>query len=247
MKKDDAVNEALKDVEWSLDGLYDSPNLVVQLSAIAAAIPMSIYNQVLYGVRGVSSKTFEEADRQLGAALRQLQPQRQLVVEVAQQLAPRTAQPVVLADGTWPSVNERQPRAILCGARGELVSGRSNGPAGTYVFAQAPDVALEIQVLNAALKGKGGANPKLALCLEGRATLVRVSDGAKLHSTVINYKGGGHTFAKWAADDARLFRQEMEKAYREFSGSVVEQLAARQLIVPAAAGNVFLAGGANPR
>jgi hypothetical protein len=101
-----------------------------------------------------------------------------------------------------------------------------------YVLGQGPDTALEIQVLSTALMGKGQANPSLAVCVEARARLLRVSDGQELFSGLVHYRSREHKYTTWAAHDARLFRQEMERCNRDLSRAAVDQLVARGLIAP---------------
>jgi hypothetical protein len=219
LTKDEAVAEAISDVEWSLDGLQNSRNLGVQLSAFAAAIPMSLCKQTVGLLRGVTSKKFRSADRQLTTALIRTKPQKDLAEQVALQLAPWQSEPVMLARNTLSTA------AGSGSARTSLVGAAS-------MPSQDADTVLEVQVRSAALTGEGGVNPSLALCLEARATLFRVSDHVELYSCPVHYRGEKRKFTKWAANDARLFRQELKRCYHDVSTTMVDQLVARGVISP---------------
>jgi hypothetical protein len=105
----------------------------------------------------------------------------------------------------------------------------------------AGDKVLKIEVLSAALQGNGSINPSLALHLEARATLLRGDDGREIYSCPVHYCGRAHKFTTWAAHDAKLFREELQRCYGELSSTVIDQLIARRLIAPGENPNLFLA------
>jgi len=258
LTKDDAVPAAMEEVSWSLDGLQNSRNWAVQLAACAAAIPISLWHQTVIGIGSPSAKKYAAAEAQLSAAVRQVRPQKDLTCAVAGYLAQRTSQPVMLVEGTVPTgdggalkaapagarvptdpgaftaADRSRAGVTLCGLRGTRVGAASGQLAEGCVLGQGPDTALEIQVLSAALTGKGQANPTLAVCVEARARLLRVSDGQELFSGLVHYRNREHKFTEWAANDARLFRQEIEQCYRDLSRAAVDQLVARGFIAPEA-------------
>jgi hypothetical protein len=241
LQREEAQEEALSDVAWSLDGLQFSRNSIVQLSACAAAIPLSLWKQTVAGIRGLSSKQYLSAESQLSAAAQAGFPHEELANQVAQQLAPRTAQPVVLVRKPPIAEAEDEPTVMRCMARGTLAwlpPGQT--PAG-YLAAQGNDTALEIHIVNAALKGKRGINPQLALCVEAQATLYRVSDGAEIYSFPILYRGEGRKFVDWAANDAKPFREELKRCYRQMGDALVDQLVARGVLAPSKAPQPTLA------
>jgi hypothetical protein len=57
----------------------------------------------------------------------------------------------------------------------------------------------------------------------------------------VHYRGRAHKFTPWAAHDAKLFREELQRCYSELSGTVIDQLVARRLIAPGVNPNLFLA------
>ena len=93
-----------------------------------------------------------------------------------------------------------------------------------YLASQRIDTALEIQILNSGLKGNGGVNPALALCAEVRATLVRVRDGRELASVPLKYHSPKHKFTQWAANDARLFREEIERCNQNVAEEIAKEI-----------------------
>ena len=46
----------------------------------------------------------------------------------------------------------------------------------------------------------------------------------------MQYLSQGRKFTEWAAHDARLFREELQKCYRELSATIVSQLVNRGVI-----------------
>ena len=102
---------------------------------------------------------------------------------------------------------------------------------------------LRIEVLSAALKGNGSINPSLALHLEARAPLQRGDDGREIYSCPVHYRSHARKFTAWAAQDAKLFREELQRCYGELSGTVIDQMVARGLIGPGENPNLLLADG----
>ncbi len=88
-------------------------------------------------------------------------------------------------------------------------------------------------------------NPSLAVHLEARVTLLRADDGREIYSCPVYYRGTARKFKAWAANNARLFREELDRGYRELSGTVIDQLMARGLIAPGQNLNSFLADNKN--
>jgi hypothetical protein len=202
LSKDEAVSEAIQDVQWSLDDLQNSRNSVVQLTACAVAVPWSLCKQTIAAVRGVPEKKLRAAQAQLSAAAREPALQEKLTAEVAQQLGPRLSPPVMLVSHSLNPV--RQP----------------------------DETALGILVEKASLEGDGRINPSLALCVQARATVFRGSDGVEVYSWPIHYRSSARKFTQWAANDARLFRQELNRCYQQIGSAIIDQLSDRQIIGP---------------
>ena len=234
--KDEAVSEAQSDVNGELGEVITHPNTFVSLTAIAVAIPVSICQQTAGGIRGLTDKKYRAADAQITAATRICRPAAALAEEIAWTLSSRYPGTVVLLDK--PRDGGKQIALVQPAAEEPmLVSWHGDGTAKP----RAGDKALEIEVLSAALKGNGSVNPSLAVHIEARATLLRADDGREIYSCPVHYCGRAHKFAAWAAHDAKLFREELQRCYGELSGAVVDQLVTRRFIAPGENPNSFLA------
>jgi hypothetical protein len=71
--------------------------------------------------------------------------------------------------------------------------------------------------------------------------LLRGDDGREMYSCPVHYCGPARKFTAWAANDAKLFREELQRCYGELSGTVIDQMVARRLIAPGPNSNLFLA------
>ncbi len=240
LEKEVAVSEALAEVNWLLGGFYNHPNTFVSLTAVAAAVPTSLYLQAAGAVRGVSGKTYRTADSQLSVAAQSGRPTAALANVIAQELAPRSSDAVVLLDESRTA--RVQPMLARHATAKSVPVNWSGDQAGIPLGG---DRLLEIEVLRAALKGGDGANPSLAVHLEARATLLRADNGREIYSCPVYYRGHARKFTAWAAKDARLFREELDRGYRELSSTVIDQLVARRLIAPDQNSNSFLANNRN--
>ncbi len=245
MTKQAAVSEALRDVEWSLDGLDDHSNPFVSVVAAVAAIPSSLCQQTAGAVRGLTDKMYRTAEAQVTAATRQARPDEDVAFEVAQQLTPLSSQPVVLMRKARPTGEHRELAVLELGRRGSLGSHPKNQTVANYLGQERVDTALEIDVLGAALKGSPGINPPLAVCVDARATLVRCSDGQQIYSCPVQYRSVGRRFTEWAANDARLLSDELDRCYRELGRAIVDQFIARRLIAPDESPKTILADNSN--
>jgi hypothetical protein len=167
-------------------------------------VPISLWKQSIALLLGLSPQTVQEADEKLSRA----------------------------ANETRPPGAEEDAELMQYIAHGTLASLTGGQTASGYLLSQGAGTALEIHVENAVLAGNGGINPKLALSVEARATLLRSRDGQQLYSCPVHYRSQGRHFTKWAAQDAKLFRQELQKCYRELSAGMVDQLVARGVVPP---------------
>jgi hypothetical protein len=233
---DEAVSEAHSDVNSSLGELITHPNQFVSLTAIAVAIPVSIYQQTGGGIRGLSDKKYRAADAQVTTATRSSRPAAALAREIAQTLGSRCSESVVLLDKPR---DDGEQLALVRPATGRPMP--VSWPGDEPTIRRAGDKALEIEVLSSALRGDGSVNPSLAVHLEARATLLRGDDGREIYSCPVHYRGSARKFTAWAANDAKLLRQELQRCYGELSGTVIDQMVARRLIAPGQNPNLFLA------
>jgi len=91
---------------------------------------------------------------------------------------------------------------------------------------------VEVHVRHAGLTGGDGVNPSFAFEARARVRVFRTSDGREIYSFPVYYRSQGRHYTEWAANDARLFREELERCYRQMSRSISEQLVTRHLVAP---------------
>jgi len=234
LTREEAVSEARDGVESDLGGMLEHPNPLVALPMAAVAVPLSLWKQGVAVASGVSSKKLRDAEAKLRAAAIQTHPHEELALQVAQQLAPRTSQFVVLErEPVKPGTGGTAAALLRCALSGSAAGLPTVRTAGSYDVKPAIATLLGIQVQKAALTGAGGANPKLALSVEATVILVSSRDGRELYSCPLNYRSQGRRFTEWAAHDAKVFRSELDKCCRELGGAVVDQLISRGLVAPA--------------
>jgi hypothetical protein len=232
LTRDQAGLEALSDVNDTFDGLLEHPNLLVVAPAAAVATPVSLWKQGAAVVRGLSPRKAQEVEARLTEAANETRPHEELAFQVAQHLAPRTSQPVMLVQQPLPPAVKEDVALLQWAAHGTLAALTGGQTAAGYLLSQGADTALEIRVQDAALTGNGGINPKLALCVEARATLVRSRDGQPVYSCPVCYRSPARKFTAWAANDAKHFREELQKCYHALGEAVTEQLVARGVVPP---------------
>jgi hypothetical protein len=93
------------------------------------------------------------------------------------------------------------------------------------------DTILEISVPSVRLAGAAALdiNPPLQLVVLACPRLVRRADGVQLYPSESNppavvHMSPSRKFLEWGGEDARLFREEMERGYRNLADRVVEEL-----------------------
>jgi hypothetical protein len=232
LTKDEAGSEALSDTEWMFDGLQNNPNLMICLPSIAAAIPVSLWLQGKALVCGLTDRKFNPAEAQMTAAVRETRPHEDLANQVAQQLEPRTSQPVMLVAKPLSPDADEEGVMMQCVARGTLAWLPNGQTPASYLAGEEVDTALEIQVISATLAGKERVNPPMALCVEAEARLLRARDGQEIYSCPIHYRSQERKYVQWAAHDAQLFRQELQTCYHELGTIIVNQLVSHGLVAP---------------
>ena len=98
---------------------------------------------------------------------------------------------------------------------------------------EAPDTILELYEGERRLIGGGGANPRMQLRLGFRCTVQRASDRQPIHVFRVTYVSVSRTFVQWSAQDARLFREEVESGLADMAGMIVARLIAMDAPAPA--------------
>lgn len=65
-------------------------------------------------------------------------------------------------------------------------------------------------------------NPDLLLYMGGTIRFISAKDGKVLYSREIAHTGNTHKFLDWGADNAQLFKEEMERAFPSLAGKIIE-------------------------
>ncbi|MBI5236647.1 MAG: hypothetical protein HY886_10430 [Deltaproteobacteria bacterium] len=86
------------------------------------------------------------------------------------------------------------------------------------------DTVHEITVRQFGLKGTGQVQPDLALFMTLQARVVRTVDNAVLFNRTYDYHGDKHKFAEWAANDARLFKEEFDRCYQRMAEDMLRDV-----------------------
>ena len=97
LTRDEAVSQAMRETDWAVGGLENHNNQIISVAAIAIAVPIGLWKQSAAIARGLSAGRVRQTEVKLSEAANQAQPQEGLAFQVAQQLAPRSSQPVMLA------------------------------------------------------------------------------------------------------------------------------------------------------
>ena len=232
MTRNQALSEAVTDTEWALDGLQDSRNSVVQLGACVAAIPVGLWKQTSACAQGLTRSKVESAQAALSAAILQSRPREAIAAEIARNLSAQSSLNVALVSA--PTVDQTPERTFASpfAAQTILASHRTSAALAPSGVPKIGDTALEITVSYAGFTAADGINPRIPLTVEAEVTLFRKSDGQPLYSCPIHYRSIERTFARWAADEARLFRQEASRCYSQIADAVVKELIGRGVVAP---------------
>ena len=86
------------------------------------------------------------------------------------------------------------------------------------------DSLLAIGVPSLTLVGDGNINPPLVLVARAQTSLRDAPGGTRLYHTRVEFIGAAHTFTEWAADDARLFRAEIDRALGRLAERIVDEV-----------------------
>ena len=126
-------------------------------------------------------------------------------------------------------------------ARGQLVPLReptlfqrplSNGRAVDLDYrafaVQGIDTIIEVKATSAAFVGPKNINPALALKVRVRVRLVRTKDGGEAYLDYLSYAGSPRRFVEWGSDDARPYRDELQRCVDNLAHEIVTQIFVRQ-------------------
>lgn len=185
-------------------GIVDCSAVILLHTAFMAA------GVVIGGIAGAVEAVPEEAARQIEAqivaVLSEARPQealRQAVIKAA-------------AEGVSGSVVElTTPGPGTAEERFDYGSFRAFGV----------DTVLEVGITRLGLAGRGGADPQLLLFVQARALLIDVTTSMELYrQPVLLHVSAPRKFTEWGADDARLMKEELQRAHSELAERIVDQV-----------------------
>jgi len=207
------------ETEQAMDGLVNDRNSVVQGLSCLAAVPLGLWEQTVGALRKGPRERTEKLAMVLNEVAAQKHFERDLANELARCLHAAGVSLVQRADElTGLTVSS-------------AVAGEAGGAAATAPGTQGkPKTAMEIQVLNIELVGKHLNSKSRAVAMEMRITITRNSDGQEIYTCPIRYRGSPRKLKEWAASDARLFREELDRCSRETARALATELLARGLV-----------------
>lgn len=96
----------------------------------------------------------------------------------------------------------------------------------SYIFLvnKGIDTVLEVSVLSISFEGKGGGDPPLSLSMKARTRLIKTADDSILYENELMYRSPKRKFTDWAANDAKIFKEELARCYRSLAEKVVEEI-----------------------
>jgi len=87
------------------------------------------------------------------------------------------------------------------------------------------DTILKVGLVSVGLAGGGGADPELAIRVSALARLVDARTDAELYRTrLFTHAVGPRKFSEWNADNARLLKDALERAYQSLARSIVDEI-----------------------
>ena len=203
----------MSETKYSLDGLEEDRNAVVQGLSCVAAVPFGLWEQTVGAVSRSSRERAEEYSRTLNAVTTREHLEQDLADRVAGSLQTQVADSV-----------RRTEDPIRIASSGL-------GGAGPLAVAKGT-TALEIQVLSTSLVPKHRHSSSRVVVVEVQATLFRTSDGQELYSRPVQYRSSGRRLKAWAGSDARLYRLELENCLHRTAQAVVNDLVTNRLVTP---------------
>lgn len=93
------------------------------------------------------------------------------------------------------------------------------------------DTVLEVRLEDVGFAGCC-INPPLALIVKVETRLLRVEDGKTLYESTLEYRSRTRKFVSWAANDAQMFRDELNRAAQSLAEKIVEDVFLLYVIPP---------------
>ena len=104
----------------------------------------------------------------------------------------------------------------------EKVSYQPNVEARRSLAAQRIDAVLDIHVTSFGLDAEGGDDPPAELSISFRT--LWFAEGLPFYTRTWKYEGGRRRLSAWAANDALLFREELDRAIQALAAALVEDV-----------------------
>jgi len=187
--------------------LICGPAFALGLGVAAAGSAVGGLAGAVHGaVTAESAATIATAENELKKALVESKVQETLRDRVLQVARDRSRLTFVRLDDSGPT------------APGENIDYRPRVGNGA-------DTILEVSVRKLRFASyQGGVDPRVALLIEARTRLIRAGDGAELYAETVEYRGSSYMFPLWAAEEARVFRDELKRASVSLAESIVALL-----------------------
>lgn len=157
-------------------------------------------------VEGVPAEKRKEAETALTNAIAKLKIQetmRQRLLKIAAE--EQTSYTFVPIDGQGPEAPDKEVKYGFLADKGI-------------------DTVIEITIPVFGLTGKKDINPPLVFFMTFHTRLVRTSDGKVIYDGKFEYKSAVRYFTDWAANNARPFSDEFDRAYQGLAEKAVEEL-----------------------
>ena len=183
---------------------YDPLGLALGTALGIAFAPVAAVGGLVVGaVKGVPAEEVAAAEAALSRAIDELGADRALQQRVYRLAGEHTGREAVMLNEVV-NLERDAPVAPLAGEK--------------------IDSLLAIGVPWLALVGDGKINPPLVLVARATVSLRDAAGGIRLYHTRVEFIGAAHTYTEWAADDARLFRAEIDRALGRLAERIVDEV-----------------------
>jgi hypothetical protein len=183
LTQEDANDAALADADCWLDEM-SAGGPMARLFGLATAIPASLGEQACAATQGLTERKYARASNALAKAIREINPQEGLRQSVLRQAQAQTQHPIRLVEKPFPADRKSEFEQMSCVMAGTLAWVPNGQTPEYYLRSQGIETALEIQLLNPALKQvqihrslalPPDANPPLAFSMDVRTTCLALA------------------------------------------------------------------------
>ena len=194
-----------------------SPFVLIGTAAVAHEV-RRIYGSVIAD----TDQAVEKAEVTFARVLQNGEFERRLGDSVRATL-PRAADGAAV-DGSERTVAPRDPSAV----RSYDAPGMTSESDYSHLSARGIDTVLELKVHEPQLTGSESINPGLGFSVHVRARLISTRTGREFYYDYLEFQGERRTFVQWAAEDARAFRGEINRAIDQLASEIVAQAFVRE-------------------